>query len=312
MEFQCWFEAGKEKPAPAFQAASGGQSRVCLVVLAYNDWSQTERCLESLSKLDFPSCRVIIVDNASAVPCPDRILAEFPDAELLVNPQNLGYAQGCNSGIRHAQLQNPEYIWLLNNDTEVHPASLAALVELSDSDGRLGAVGSLLLDSGPDRKVQAWGGGRISYLTGLSTARLGPDSRLDYICGASLFIRSSALNQVGLLDPGFFLYWEDTDICFRLRAGGWKLGTASRSIVVHKGSGSTVFQSAFYDYHYTASSVRFFRLHCRFWPWPVFVSVAGRMVMRMLRGKADNAVAVWKALRHAISDDAQSGSQPWV
>src|SRR5512139_3981654 len=169
--------------------------RVGIVILTCDNWDQTEQCLASVSKLDFDSFRVIMVDNGSKSPCPERILAGFPNVELLVNQQNLGYAQGCNIAIRHARRANHEYIWLLNNDTQVQPGSLAAMVELCDADPQLGAAGSVLLDPGPERRVQAWGGGKVNFLTGLSSPALGKShDPLDYICGASLLVRSRALD----------------------------------------------------------------------------------------------------------------------
>jgi GT2 family glycosyltransferase len=275
-----------------------GRARVSILIVIYNNWDQTGQCLKSLSRIDFPSRRVILVDNGSRIPCPDWIRSNFPDAELLINTQNLGYAHGCNYGIPHARKQNPDYIWFLNDDTEVQPRSLRALVELCDSDQHIGAAGSLLLDPGPAQNVQAWGGGRINFFTGLSPALQKPDSRPDYVCGASMLVRCSALDEVGLLNPGFFLYWEDTDLCYRLRAAGWKLAVANQSVVIHKGSASSVFQSPFYDYHFTASSIRFFRMHYRCWPVPVLVSVAGRMTKRIVLCKFENATAVWRAFRN--------------
>lgn len=310
-------DKAREKPgftatgAPA-RAQGVSRTRVYVVIVAYGNWDQTEQCLASLSRLRFSSRRVILVDNGSSVSCPGRVLVRFPDAELLVKPKNLGFADGCNTGIRHARKQDPDYIWLLNNDTEPQPDSLTALVELSDSDSRLGAVGSLLLDPGAGRPIQAWGGGRISSLTGLSRALRESHSRLDYVCGASLLVRCAALDDVGLLDPGFFLYWEDTDLCFRLRAAGWQLATASQSVVVHKGSGSAAFQSPFYDYHFTASSIRFFRLYHPLWALPVLVSVAGRITMRIARGRFKNVVAVWKAFHHACADSAPARLRSWT
>jgi GT2 family glycosyltransferase len=142
----------------------------------------------------------------------------------------------------------------------------------------------------------------VNLLTGLPSHLEGKSSRrLDYLCGASLLLRRDALKDVGMLDERFFLYWEDTDLSFRLRARGWKLAVAETAWITHKRSSSSVFQSIFYDYHFTASSIRFFRLHTRLWPLPSFISMAGRMVRRILSGKPRNARAVWDGFVYGLS-----------
>ncbi len=290
-------------PSTPDHLESDPQPLVCVIVIHYGDWQQTERCLSSLWSLRYRNYTVLIVDNGGTSNS-HRPGACFAAADILVNAHNPGYAAGCNRGICRVKERKPDYVWLLNTDTEVEPDSLTAMVRLSEADRTIGAVGSVILNPDPERSIQAWGGGKISCLTGLPRhARRGGRRRLDYLCGASLLLRCKALDQVGLLDSGFFLYWEDTDICFRFRAQGWKLSVAADSRIVHKGSGSTGFQSAFYDYHFTASSVRFFRVHARFWFLPLAVSVAGRLARRILSGRPENARAVWRGLRSAMTGD---------
>ena len=281
---------------------------MCVIVLNFNNWADTNKCLESLRVLDYPNCQILVVDNGSSDRPPCDLTGRFPAVELLNNTENLGFAGGNNRGIRHALRLGAEYVWLLNNDTRVQPLSLRAMVETAEKDARVGAVGSILLNGTGKLRVEAWGGGEVSLLTGLPSHLQGKSSgRLDYLCGASLLLRRDALEDVGMLDEKFFLYWEDADLCFRLRARGWKLAVAETAWIIHKSSGSSVFQSTLYDYHFTASSIRFFRLHARFWLLPSFVSVAGRVVCRFLAAKPASARAVLDGFVLGISRSLKVG-----
>jgi GT2 family glycosyltransferase len=301
--------AGKPKTSVRNTAAS--TRSVSIVVLNHNDWAMTERCLNCLFEIEYPDYRITVIDNASQTPCPDGMPARFPKVEFLFNRHNMGYSEGCNRGIRHSRQWNPAYIWLLNNDTEVDTGSLKAMVRLFELNSRLGAVGSILCDSSLDESRRVWGGGSVSFLTGLPRHLRSPsNAKLDYICGASLLLRAAALDQVGLLDPDYFLYWEDTDICFRLRSAGWQLGVANDSIVVHRGSSTARFRSVLYDYHLTRSSTRFYQRHCSYWWLPALVSLSGRATKRALSGHVKNSIAVLAGFRDALGNACRNDFKP--
>ena len=257
-------------------------------------------CLRSLSANDYPNYRVLLIVNGATSVRPSELQEQFSNVEILWNRENTGFSAGNNQGLRYAAKRGAQYFWLLNNDTEVEEQSLSALIRAAESEPAVGAVGSVILEPEAGRAVQAWGGGRVSFFTGLPRHVKKADIPLDYLCGASLLLKSKALRSVGLLDPGFFLYWEDTDLSFRLREGGWKLAVAANSRVVHRGSHSSVFQSPSYDYHFTVSSVRFFRRHAPWWPLPVAISVLGKVLRRAATGKLGNAGAILLGLRKGM------------
>lgn len=272
------------------------------VVLNYNNWGLTEQCLRSLQELNHPNCKVLLVDNGSNDRPTKQVNERFADIQVIENQHNLGFAGGCNRGIHVALAHGAEYIWLLNNDAQAGCQSLTAMLAEAEADPGVGAVGSLIVGHDEKQSVSTWGGGHVNFLVGLPRhARSRPAQGLDYLCGASILLSARALYDIGLLDEGFFLYWEDTDLCFRLRAKGWKLAVAQGALVIHKESGSLGFQSKAYDYHFTASSVRFFRLHGKYWLWPVLVSVTGRMMRRASCGAWDNVSAVWRGFLAGIS-----------
>ncbi len=109
------------------------------------------------------------------------------------------------------------------------------------------------------------------------------------------------MEALGFLDERFFLYWEDTDLSYRLRAAGWRLGVATNSIVRHRWNGSLELRSPGWDREFTASSVLFFKRHARR-PWtPILISAGGRLLRRCLHGQWANAAATWQGLRRGLA-----------
>ncbi len=161
---------------------------------------------------------------------------QFPHVEIRELEQNLGFAKGNNAGIRAALERGAGYVWLLNNDTTVDPMALRAMVEKAESDPRIGAVGSAIYYMSDPKRLQAWGGGDVNFWLGRWRHFSMPvaEERIQFLTGASLLLRRSVLESVGLLDEGYFLYWEDADYCFRIRRAGWRLAVAGNSTVWHE------------------------------------------------------------------------------
>jgi GT2 family glycosyltransferase len=268
---------------------------VGIVLLNWNGWRDTVECLTSLEKLNYRDFRVVVVDNGSTDDSVPQIRRAFPDVSIVEAGKNLGFAGGCNTGVRHALEQDAEYVWLLNNDTTVDPRALGAMVEMADADAKLGAVGSAIYSAAEVDRLLAWGGGYINFWLGRSRHFLSfvPNDKIEFLTGASLLLRRAALLSVGLLDEGFFMYWEDGDYCFRLRQAGWKLAVAGDSLVWHKEQGSVGKKSALLDTYFNRSAKRFFARHA---PIPFISICAGiglRTAKRVLAGNWERAHAVW-------------------
>jgi GT2 family glycosyltransferase len=274
--------------------------RVVVVVLNWNRWQLTSECVESLQELTGPSPLVIVVDNGSSDGSVTALAARHPSLVVLESAHNLGFAGGVNVALEWLRREEYDYVWLLNNDAKPSPEALTALVTLAEAAPDLGAVGSVLLEDGRGA-IQAWGG-CVSFRSGLPCHHRGPvpTDELHYLIGASLLLRWRALRDVGFLDKRFFLYWEDTDLCFRLLQAGWRLAVAESSVVLHPGYGSLELQSPSWDREFTASSVLFFRCHASFPWWPILVSTGGRLLRRGLRGRWANARATWQGLRRGL------------
>lgn len=270
---------------------------VAVIVLNWNNWRDTFACLSSLRELDYANYEPVVVDNGSTDGSEERVRANFSDATVIQAGANLGFAGGNNVGIKYALQQQFHYVWLLNNDTVADPSALTALVDVAQSDTSCGAVGSVLYSADEPKAIQAFGGGWIGLWTGISRYFKTPvqDDKVEYITGASLLIRRNVLENVGLLEENFFMYWEDADYGFRVRKAGWKLAVAPESKVWHKEFGSVGGISPALAEYYNASAVLFFTKHSSIPFVPIIIGVGGRMMKRIVVHREwERTKAVWR------------------
>ncbi len=272
-----------------------------IVILNWNGWRDTHACLESLEELTYPNARVIVVDNASEDGSEARLRELHPALTLLQSGANLGFAGGNNVGLRYALENGAEYVWLLNNDTLVEPGALTALVDKMQREPDLGLCGSTLLYE-PDRNtVQALGGARYNRWLG-TVEHIGQhqprtqsvdervvEGQLSYLIGASTLASRAFLEQVGLLQDDYFLYFEELDWAARAR-GTFRLGYAAESVVYHK-EGSSIggtdraktTKSYTADHYALKNRVRFTR---RFYPYAlptVYLGLVAALLNRVRR-----------------------------
>ncbi|MBC7223885.1 MAG: glycosyltransferase family 2 protein [Anaerolineae bacterium] len=223
------------------------------------------------------TCEVIVVDNASSDGSVEMVRSAFPWARLVVNSDNLGFTRANNQGMAMA---TGRYLLLLNPDTEVRPGALHAMLQWMDRNPSVGGLGPLVRY--PDGSVQPT---RRRFPT-LATAFLEstflqqwfprnavarryyladrPDDveqRVDWVVGACLLLRGEAVRQVGPLDEGFFMYSEELDYCYRLRAAGWEVAYLPAAEVVHHEGRSSEQVPVARQYHFDCSKVRFYRKH---------------------------------------------------
>ncbi len=200
---------------------------VSILVLNWNGAGDTIACVRSLAGLTFENREVVVIDNGSTDDSADTIRASLPGVTLVRNPRNLGFAAGNNVGVRRALARGSDYVWLLNSDTVVEPASLDALVALAESDPRVGIVGSVLRSADGSETVEAWGGGVLHPRLAHAVRRTRPfTASWPWVSGASMLIRAELLASVGLLDERYFFFIEDVDLCYRAVRAGWRVDVA--------------------------------------------------------------------------------------
>lgn len=271
-----------------------------VIIVSFNTHALLRACLESLQTCTL-QLRIVVVDNASQDGSATLVREAFPAVDLIALRENIGFAAGTNVGIRHlgvgttpgalATLQPlpgvpaspPEYVLLLNPDTVVQPGAIEVLVAFLEQHPRVGAVGPRLLN--PDGSVQAaafrfptlamtaldlfppgevlpgrlynsWWHGRYPHESAAHAS-----FPIDHPLGACILTRRAVLEQVGLLDEQFFMYAEEVDWCYRVRAAGWAIWQEPCAQVTHVGGASTrQFRGAMQIALYR-SRLRFFQKH---------------------------------------------------
>jgi GT2 family glycosyltransferase len=262
-------------------------SAVTVIVVNFNTGTLARRCIESaaadLTHVDWDG---IVIDNAS-IRDGIEVLDGLPRTVVIANGHNAGFGAAVNMA---AQRTRAPLLWLLNPDCEVTLGAFKALRETLDAHADCAIAAPRLLNA--DGSVQAsargeptaWTGlfGRHSLLTRVfpssSVARrnlpaqdlvdAGVDSApVDWVMGAAMLIRRSAFDRVDGFDERYFLYWEDADLCRRLRQIGLSTRYVPRAIVRHPGAASASTQSAFATRAFHRSAYRYYATHVVPSPW---------------------------------------------
>lgn len=218
-----------------------------LVVVVIANWNLRKdllECLQSIYETDYTRMHVIVVDNNSTDDSVASVKRQFPQAQLIERSENGGYAVALNDGIRAGAVLDPEFFLVLNNDTLVPPDTLGKLVEVMLSDCRIAIVAPKIVYHEHPERIFSLGDRLYSWLP--LPIRIGRKAydrpeyskmlEFDYLFGCALLIRTDSLKQVGLFDTSFFMYYEDADLCRRMRDKGWKNVRVGSAIIRHKAS----------------------------------------------------------------------------
>lgn len=230
-----------------------------IIIVSYNTCGLLRDCLRSLPA-GIRTCRYesFVVDNASRDGSAEMVEQEFPNARLIRNPLNGGFAQANNLALKEA---TGRYLLLLNSDTIVHDGAFEALLAFMDEHPQAGYCGPKLLNGDGTHQPSA---GRFPTVFSTAFSMLGlrrrfPRSRhtLDlhelhgedepfragWVTGAALLVRREAYAQVGPLDDGYFMYFEETDWCRRMAAAGWEGWYVPDARITHFGGRSVEHES---------------------------------------------------------------------
>jgi len=257
-----------------------GSSLVYVVILNWNLKDDTAECIDSVLRSDYPKVRIIVVDNGSTDGSIEYLSSRFPEIHIIANEENRGFAEGNNIGIRHALQHGAEHVFILNNDTIVDGGLLRHLVQAAESDPQIGAVGPVIYYYAARRKIW-WLGDRQHRLlpVPISVARgqedrgqLGSALPVDYITGCAMLIKRAVLEQVGFFDPRLFWYYEDADLCRRIRQAGYGIVAVPRAKMWHKVSMTAKKLSPFARYLGTRNRIVFYRRHPH-GPHPILTSL---------------------------------------
>ena len=286
--------------------------RVTAILVNYNAGPELSRALRSIAdELTGQPWEAIVIDNASA-DSSGRAVADFaPQARLIANSENVGFARAVNQGLAVARADR---VLIMNPDCRLVADALAVMDAELESDPACALVGPRILN--PDGSVQGSARGDPDMLTGLfgrtpAAQRLLPwlapsrrnvvveeairssqsSTVVDWLSGACLLARRDALQRVSGFDERYFLYWEDADLCKRLRAAGYRIRYVSGATAVHRVGLSSrtarmVSIRAFHDsaYLYYATHVTPDIFHPKRWVAKLLLAVRCRWLLRRASG----------------------------
>lgn len=258
---------------------------VFIIILNFNGEKDTIECLDSINQLLTTSyqLRTIVVDNGSkdklAVSSNPSTLLRASELVVIRNNENLGFAGGNNVGISYALKNGADYIMILNNDTVVDKNLVAELLKAMDKDKTIGIVVPKIyfakgFEFHKDRykkedlgKVIWYAGGEMDWKNVLGHHR-GVDEvdggqydsveETDFASGCCMMVKKEVFEKIGMFDPKYFLYYEDSDLSQKAKAAGFKIVFAPKAILWHKNAGSAGGSgSTLQDYYITRNRLFF-------------------------------------------------------
>lgn len=245
-----------------------------VVVVNWNTKDLLRDCLRSVFEAEgSESYEVIVVDNASQDGSAEMVGAEFPQARLVREESNVGFAVANNDAIR---LSDAEFILLLNSDTLVPEKSLADMVGYMKEHPAVGVLGCKILnpDGSPQdssghfpsmtavtfTKLNRALGGRLSFLP-VSHRPVTKEAAVDWVTGACLMARKTAIDKAGLLDENIFMYFEDIDWSYRIKRAGWEVRVITTAAITHFGGQSAKKSDGSLLYEYRRAQFILFKKH---------------------------------------------------
>ncbi len=292
---------------------------VSAVTVNWNAGGIILRCLESIRNSVGFSPLMVVVDNGSSDHSPDKIHEAFPEAVILRNAINEGYAMATNQGIRYALGAGAEYVLLLDSDAYLADNCISMLHRVAEGHHDAGIISPRICDARQEDviwydggTVNRWGDtvhrnmGRLA--SGLDKQNKEAVHSIDFATGCCMLIRSTILQSIGLFDENFFAYGEDADLSFRCRDGGFNILHEERALVWHYQSEATKKNRGkwFRDYYTTRNRFYLMRKRLRGEKWLTFLSYALiRHILipifyHALTGRGKRCMAVFRGMRDFV------------
>ena len=279
---------------------------VYVILLNWNRCDDTLECLASLIASTYRPLHLLVVDQHSSDDSPARIRAVYPEVEVLELAQNIGFAAGMNAGIRHTLQKEATHLLLLNNDTIVAPEMISEL--MAQLQPGVGMVGPVIFYYDQSEIIWSSGGSIHPLLLEMSgnhgRNRTLPEQPISqsFLSGCALLLPRETVEQVGLWDERFFMYYEDLDYSLRVGKSGLTLVLAPAAHLWHKVSASSGGSASPSErYQMAKSSGLYFRKHMNLWRIPfILLFRFGSAILwswRLSRqGRWDALSAYWRGL----------------
>ena len=290
---------------------------VCAIVLNWNGYEDTCRCLESLKRATYPELHVVVVDNGSTDGSPEKLSEKFPEIPLLKLPSNKGYGAGNNTGIRFAMRKGYNYLLILNNDVVVDPEFLEPMVQAMQTQPSVGVVTcKAFFQSDPARIYTTAGRFSKARCSGIprSTCRVDEDGDASYISGCIMLVNRKVFDIAGFFDERFFMYFEDVEFSRRILER-FRIYYVAQGKVYHKSGGGQVWRNFTSTYLYYTSRNRFLAFQHESLAYRVYVAVyslgvAMAKTLVIFFVPSENTIqegrwlrikAIWTGMKHGFS-----------
>jgi len=235
--------SAKNKPVEIVEPNVEMSNRGAVLVLVYNETDYGKECIESLDKHLPNDVSVVLIDNGSDANLAKHFKKRYPWIHSLRNSENAGYAGGNNVGAKYAIQRGANKVYYLNDDTVVCPNFWEAC-ERDMRQHNAGIVGSVILHyHNPERIQEAgkhWNLNTFRYITrGVDKNYDTIDKNFydcDSVCGAGFMASADVIKETGGFEEDFFFFYEETDLCLRLKSCGVRIGISGESQILHKGS----------------------------------------------------------------------------
>lgn len=252
---------------------------ISIIIVTYNSQEYIERCIESIySNTDMSDTEIIVVDNASTDRTVNILYNKYRNIRLIRNKRNTGYASANNKGIRRS---HGEYIMLLNPDTYFVNDAPHIMKDFLKNNPEAGCAGSRLEYFNGKLQLSCrkfptfinvffgrksifrhiFPGNPISRKYMMQDLDYNKNHRVDWVMGASMMLKREVTDKCGLFDEDYFLFAEDTDLCYRMHKKDYKIYYVPRAIVRHYHGGSVVKKVSVSHIHHNISMYKFFRKH---------------------------------------------------
>jgi N-acetylglucosaminyl-diphospho-decaprenol L-rhamnosyltransferase len=245
-------------------------NELAIIIVSYNTRQLVAQCIDAVIGKQLPaSWQIIVVDNASSDGSVEMLREQYPDVTLIANPENVGFGRANNCAL---ETTNAEHVLFLNSDTIASQTALQQLVELMRADTQLGATSPMLRT--PDGSAQAYAFGdeptprylvrralnRLVFKRPLHNWEMQTRFMVDWVSGACMLVRGDLARQLNGFDTRYFMYFEDTDLCKRVRDTGYRVAYIGDISITHIG-GQSLKKNPSARFAYQSSLRLFYQTH---------------------------------------------------
>lgn len=285
------------------------QPLVSIVTINWNSTSVTCEFLQSIKEhCAYKYIEVIVVDNASKKNPSSDLKKIFPEVQIILNKENLGFSGGNNVGIKASK---GDYLFIVNNDTEFTPGLLEGLLEVFDQYPNTGVVCPKFHYFFQKGTIEYAGYNEVNIFTGRNSmvgaqqkdeGQYNEVSITNYAHGGGMMVCKKIITEVGLMPEDFFLYYEELDWCVSIRKKGYKIYYQPKSLIYHKESVSTGKLSPLKTFYLTRNRILFMRRNAPtlslfiFFSYFILFTVPKNTVVFILKKQKEHLRSFWKGI----------------